>query len=186
MCRKHEVDIYVTTAQGESMGLCWECNNQLAAKYLGITLEPFRNGIYEFAGIRNKNHKFMIHKIIHPVGIGYQAVEVTGNDTPGFRVEVMDDLDCNQLYLFNKLEAKIKKTIFKRYLKTVIAPYGNRQTVLKDDEVVGRLEYDDNNENHKVVIDGQSFSWDDLGRMLNAYEGFQFKLMIFDMTDDID
>jgi len=25
-----------------------------------------------------------------------------------------------------------------------------------------------------------------LGRMLNAYEGFQFKLMIFDMTDDID
>ena len=58
--------------------------------------------------------------------------------------------------------------------------------ILKDDEVVGRLEYDDNNENHKVVIDGQSFSWDDLGRMLNAYEGFQFKLKIYDMTDDID
>ena len=168
------------------MELCWECNNQLAAKYLGINLEPFRNGIYEFAGIRDKNHKFMIHKIIHLVGIGYQAVEVTGNDTPGFRVEVMDDLDCNQLDLFNKLEAKIKKTIFKRYLKTVTSPYGNRQTVLKDDEVVGRLEYDDNSENHKVIIDGQSFSWDDLGRMLNAYEGFQFKLMIFDMTDDID
>jgi hypothetical protein len=51
---------------------------------------------------------------------------------------------------------------------------------------VGRLEYDDNNENHKVVVDGQSFSWDDLGRMLNAYEGFQFKLKIYDMTDDID
>jgi len=74
MCRKNEVDIYVDTSQGESMELCWECNNQLAAKYLGITLEPFRNGIYEFAGIRKRNHKFMIRKIIHPVGIGYQAV----------------------------------------------------------------------------------------------------------------
>ena len=61
--------------------------------------------------------------------------------------------------------------------------WGNRSCCAT---VVGRLEYDDNSENHKVIIDGQSFSWDDLGRMLNAYEGFQFKLMIFDMTDDID
>lgn len=186
ICQKNEVDIYVITPQGESMEVCWECNNELTARYLGITLEPFRNGIYDFTGIRGRKHKFMIHKIIHPVGIGYQAVEVTENNTPGFRVEVLDELDCNQSDLFNKLEAKIKKTLFKRYLKSVSSPNGSKHTVFKTDEVVGRLEYDDNDKNHKVIIDGKPFSWDELGQMLNTYEGFQFKLKIYDITDDIE
>lgn len=186
ICKIKEVDIYVHTPEGKSMGLCWECNNELEANYLGITLAPFRNGIYEFTGIRGKKHKFIIHKIIHPVGIGYQAVEVTKDGSPGFRVEVLGNLDCDQADLFNKLEAKIKKTLLKRYLQSTIRPDGNKYTGFKKDEVVGRLEYDDNHENPKVIIDGKLFSWNDLGRMLNTFDGFQFKLKIYDITDDME
>jgi len=34
-----------------------------------------------------------------------------------------------------------------------------------------------------VVIDGKALSWEELGRM--SYEGFQFKLNIYDISDDI-
>jgi len=186
VCNKNDVEIHLGTSDKESLSLCWECNNKLVADRLGINLTPFQNGIYEYSGIRGKIHKFIIRKMIHPTGIGYEATEFTGDNTPGFKVNVLDDLYCDQQALFHKLEAKIKKTISKRYLKTTRGYDGNKQTNIRGNELVGRFEYDKNNDEvHKVVIDGQVFSWEELGRMLNAYEGFQFKLKIYDMTDEI-
>jgi hypothetical protein len=98
----------------------------------------------------------------------------------------LDDIECDQDYLFYKLKAKIKYTLSKSYLKSSTTPDGRKETVLKNDEVVGRFEYDEHNDRiHKVVIDGKAFTWDELGRMLNGYEGFQFKLEIYDITDDV-
>ena len=186
ICKKNQVDIHVGTPSGENLHLCWECNNNLAAEYLDIPLTPFQNGIYEYTGIRGKTHTFRIHKIVHPVGIGYEADEITVDQSPGFKVAVMDNLDCDQAVLFDKLEAKIKKTIFKRYLKISKDSYFGKRIIIKNDEVVGRFEYDERNESiPMVVIDGKAFSWDELGKMLTTYEGFQFALKIYDMTDDI-
>jgi hypothetical protein len=36
-----------------------------------------------------------------------------------------------------------------------------------------------------LVIDGRSISWDELGRMVATYEGFQFKLQLFDLSDEL-
>ena len=35
-----------------------------------------------------------------------------------------------------------------------------------------------------IVIDGKEISWKDFGRMLMTYEGFNFKLEIFDRSDE--
>jgi hypothetical protein len=35
------------------------------------------------------------------------------------------------------------------------------------------------------VIDGKKIKWDEFGRMLMTYEGFNFKLEIFDKSDEI-
>lgn len=121
------------------------------------------------------------------MGIVYEAVEITKDGTPGYRVAVMGHLDSEQQDLFLKLDAKIRKTVSKRYLENRSIPYAGNQVVLKEDVAVGRFEYDEHNDGiHKVVIDGQEFSWDELGRMLSAYEGFQFKLEIYDISDDVE
>jgi hypothetical protein len=186
ICKKNQVDIHVGTPLGENRHLCWECNNNLAAGYLGINDTPFQNGIYEYNGIRGKKHTFWINRIIHPVGIGYEADEIMVDQSPGFKVAVMDKLECDQAALFAKLEAKIKKTIFKRYLKISKDSYFGKRTIIKNDEIVGRFDYDESNDsNPMVVIDGKAISWDELGKMLTTYEGFQFALKIYDMTDDI-
>jgi hypothetical protein len=36
-----------------------------------------------------------------------------------------------------------------------------------------------------IVIDGKEIKWDEFGRMLMTYEGFNFKLEIFDRSDEI-
>ncbi|MDD4803189.1 MAG: hypothetical protein PHF24_09665 [Syntrophomonas sp.] len=80
-------------------------------------------------------HRFMINKMVVPTGIGYEAVEITKNNVPGFKVAILDDFDCDQDYLFYKLEAKIKYTLSKRYLETGTDPNGMKYTTLRDDEV---------------------------------------------------
>ena len=80
------------------------------------------------------------------MGIGYEAIEITQNAAPGYKVSILDDIECDQDYLFYKLEAKIKYTISKSYLKTSTTPDGRKETVLKNDEVVGRFEYDEHHD----------------------------------------
>ena len=36
-----------------------------------------------------------------------------------------------------------------------------------------------------VVIDGREISWDELGRMVAAFEGWQFKLELRDLSEEI-
>ena len=36
-----------------------------------------------------------------------------------------------------------------------------------------------------VVIDGRNVSWDEFGRMVATYMGFQFKLELHDLSDEI-
>lgn len=36
-----------------------------------------------------------------------------------------------------------------------------------------------------MVIDGRKISWETFGRMLTTFEGLQFKLEIFDPSDEI-
>ena len=36
-----------------------------------------------------------------------------------------------------------------------------------------------------IVIDGKEIRWDEFGRMLMTYEGFHFKLEIFDRSEEM-
>ena len=36
-----------------------------------------------------------------------------------------------------------------------------------------------------VVVDGQEISWEEFGRMISSFEGWQFKLEILDRSDEL-
>ncbi len=187
MCHENDVEVHLTLSTGQTICICQECHANIAADYVGLDLIPFKAGMCEFTGIRGKKHKFHISRKVHSMGISYEAQEVTGNNNPGFSTAVLGSLDCDQQLLYKKLENKIKKIIFKRYLKSQRNPYGGRHTRIKDNVVVGRIIYDENQDSIPgLVIDGKLYSWDELGRMLMSYEGFQFKLKIYDICDPID
>ena len=52
--------------------------------------------------------------------------------------------------------------------------------------VRGQIEWDDaeGGELPRLVIDGRSYSWYDVGRMLMTFEGFQVKLEIHDRSEE--
>ena len=187
VCKKKQANVNLTLADGTIQEICKDCFDVFSAREMSIELAPFKSGIYEYPGLNGKVYRFMIDKLVLPMGVGYEAVEITKDNSPGYKVAVMDGLDCNQEYLFYILEAKVKYTLSKKYLRTGTFPDGMEYTSLENDEIVGRFEYNGkNDEIHSVVIDGRVFSWEGFGRILRSYEGFQFKLKMYDITEDVN
>jgi hypothetical protein len=53
--------------------------------------------------------------------------------------------------------------------------------------VRGRIEWDDASDGRVplLVIDGREIGWDEFGRMLMSFEGWQFKLSIADKSEEL-
>ena len=53
--------------------------------------------------------------------------------------------------------------------------------------VCGRIEWDDTSDGRVplLIIDGHEVSWDELGRMLMSFEGWQFRMSIRDQSEDV-
>jgi hypothetical protein len=88
------------------------------------------------------------------------------------------DADVGEL--FDHVRRRAEVMVGRQYLER--RPDG-AGWLLEGEEVVGRLVWGDARESggpYDVVVDGQTLTWDALGRALEAYEGWSFHLVIDD------
>jgi hypothetical protein len=127
---------------------------------------------------------FYVERRIHPTGIYLEAAE---NIEFGYKFAVHGELNSNQPELLNKLIEKARKGIGKQYLETKVFPSRQAYNTISNSQITGLIEYDETSkESPLVIIDGKPFTWEEVGKMLMAYEGFQIKLMMYDITDDVE
>lgn len=55
------------------------------------------------------------------------------------------------------------------------------------DQTVRRIDWDESEDGYVplVVVDGREITWEEFGHMLMSFEGWQFKLDIFDPCDEV-
>ena len=68
------------------------------------------------------------------------------------------------------------------YSTIYVAPEGNVVRARIDSDLES---YEDYGHPPLIVIDGKEIRWDEFGRMLMTYEGFNFKLEIFDRSEEM-
>ncbi len=90
--------------------------------------------------------------------------------------------------LFGKLFEPMRRGLNRTHLEW--DDITNSWQISKDDVVRAGISSDlecDGDYGHPplIVIDGKEIRWDEFGRMLMTYEGFHFKLEIFDRSDEI-
>ena len=76
----------------------------------------------------------------------------------------------------------------RRALSTKHLTEGERGLEIADHRVVrGRIEWDDahNGRIPLLIIDGREIGWEEFGRMLMSFEGWQFRLNIADKSEEI-
>lgn len=179
-CGTGRADMYFT---GETnSNVCNHCFNAMMSERLGVKEERMIESFMMEDGEGN-SRTFHVGMRIYPSGIFLEAKE--DNDL-GYEFAVHGELNENQQDLLKRLIGKVRKGICQKQVKTSAFPDGQVYHSLIHDRLVGRFDYDKASDDlPMVLIDGKPFTWVELGKMLMTYEGFQFKLEMFDMTDDV-
>ncbi|XJZ27036.1 hypothetical protein ACF5W4_17195 [Bacillota bacterium Lsc_1132] len=180
-CESKEAKVHLKLEHA-TLHLCTNCYNELMAEELEVDLDQLIE-TFSIKDGQGVSRTFRVERYIHPVGIYLEAVE---NLEFGYKFAVHGEVNSNQQELLNKLIEKVRKGTREQHVKTTVLN-GHAFHTLISDQLKGLIEYDETSEDTPLVmIDGKPFSWDEVGKMLKAFEGFQIKIEMVDMTDDLE
>ena len=136
---------------------------------------------------RGKAYHFKVATFLCPGGQLSEAIEFKKkHEDPRyfFRVLTPFDSDIEKAELL--LKAKIKKGIDRRHLEV-----SNGHLIITDKNTLrGRIESSmgkkDTEFDQVLIIDGKRITIEEFARLIDGYEGWDFKLEMADRTDDND
>jgi hypothetical protein len=175
--------IHYGSTEGGYRQLCSRCFNAEVAKLSGVEgfdhvrFEPI--GITDCAGV---THEFHFQTRLLGNIVALEAFELRDEIPAGYQFQMVGDPEDDLFTLLGRLIEKIRRALSIKH----IADDGNGLQVA-DQTVRGRIEWDDSEIDHTplVVVDGREISWEDFGRMLLTFEGWQFKLEIRDPAEEL-
>lgn len=163
--------------------LCTRCFNAVVAELHGlddfenIQLEPI--GLIDCSG---EEHKFHFRTRLLGGIVSLEAFELRDGNPSGYELQLIGDPDEDLFVLLGRLIQKIRKALSIKHIAN--GEYGLQMV---DDTVRGRIEWDDAEEGRVplMIVDGREITWEEFGQMLMSREGWQFKLEIFDRSDEV-
>jgi hypothetical protein len=162
--------------------LCGHCFNAEAAKLGG--LDKFEHLDFEpvrIADCAGQSHEFHFRTYLFGTGVALDAFELRDGHPAGYKFQIIGDPEEDLLALLGRLVEKIRRALSTKHLKE-----GSLGLQVADLVVRGRIEWDEA-EGGRVpllVIDGREVTWDEFGRMMMTFEGWQFKLEIRDKSEE--
>jgi len=170
-----------TEIKKEHVFLCAGCWNKLISTGIGLDFQTIELKPITLKDCEGKKHEFHFLTHMVPTGLAIEAREIFDDNRMGYEFSVLGSFGCNQADLILDLYEIIKKGLSKKYLK-----HHTGQRQFKDMTIVARITSDLNSEERMpmLVIDGKEVTWAEFGRMLSTFEGWQFKLDIFDRIVD--
>ena len=164
--------------------LCGRCFNEAAASRLG--LQEFEHVAFEPVRMvdgRGIEHEFRFRNWLCGAGLAIDAFELRGGSPAGYRFQVIGEPDDEPLELLGKLIGKMRRALALTHLEDT-----DHGLQVNDGLVLRGTVDSDPEEDHcvpMVVVDGRELSWNELGRMVATFEGWQFKLEFRDRSDEV-
>ena len=163
--------------------LCSGCFNAEVASALG--LDCFENVrlhpvvMIDCAGERREFH-FRMRLLGSTMAL--DAFEVKAGVPKGYQFQILGEPEDEPLSLLARLVERMRRSLSVKHL--VPSEHGAQ---IADQTVCGRIEWDESEDGRVplLVIDGQEVSWDEFGRMLMSFEGWQFHVAIRDRSEEV-
>lgn len=173
------------SADGVYRDLCSRCFSAEVARVSGV--ENFDNtrlqpiGITDCDGVSHKFH--FVTRLLGNIAT-LDAFEVQDGNPAGYQFQIIGDPEEDMFAMLGRMVGRIRKSLSVKHIKDVGDRHGLQ---IADMMVRGRIECDLSEDVYMpcVVVDGQEISWEDFGRMISTYEGWQFKLEIRDRSEEI-
>ena len=162
--------------------LCTRCFNAEVAKRIG--LEGFQNVRLEPVGMidsAGETHQFHFRTRLTGQHISLEAFELKEGNPAGHQFQILGDPDEDVFEIMARMVERIRRTISRTHL--VDEGHGIQ---IAEQTVRGHIDCDlsEGDSRPLLVVDGREVSWDDFGRMLMAFEGWNFKIELFDPSDE--
>jgi hypothetical protein len=164
--------------------LCSQCSNREVAQLDG--LEEFKHVAFEpvrLADSTGEAHEFHFRTHLFGTGIALDAFELRDGHPAGYQFQIIGNPDEDLLVLLGRLIEKVRRGLSLQHVNK--GEYGPK---IADHRVVrGTIEWDDSEDGAVPLlnVDGRKITWQDFGRMLMSFEGWQFKLEIRDKSEEI-
>ena len=128
-------------------------------------------------------HEFHFRTHSFGTGVALDAFELRDGEPSGYYFRVIGDPQDDLQVLLGRLVEKMRRALSVKHLEN-----GDDGLRITDHGVVrARIAWDDANDGRLplLVIDGREVGWDQFGRMLMIYEGWQFKLTMADKSEEL-
>lgn len=168
------------------LALCDPGSNREVARITGLPELPEPPGPVVIKGPDGERHKLRFRVWRAPTGVVVDLHE-TGleNGEEGFEFSGLGGHDANVDELVAHVRQSAEAEIATQYLERNPRGWG---WILRGDEVAGRLVWSEGRgagDPYDVVVDGRAITWEELGSALESYEGWRFRLVIEDHSDDL-
>jgi hypothetical protein len=163
--------------------LCTRCFNAEVAGVMGLErFENVRLHPVVMTDCGGEKHEFHFRMRLLGSMVALEAFELIAGVPGGYQFETIGKPDNEPLPLLGRLIQRIRRSLAVKHL--VRTELGAQ---IADMAVCGRIEWDEAEDSRVplLVIDGQEVSWEEFGRMLMSFEGWQFRLGIHDRSEEI-
>ncbi|MGH7107260.1 MAG: DUF7713 domain-containing protein [Acetobacteraceae bacterium] len=162
--------------------LCSRCFNQEVASRGGLDFQHVAFEPLQMQDASGASHTF--HFGLHLLGdrVSLDALELRDDTSEGYQFQIIDDAEADLFGLMGQLVERMRRALAQRHLEEdggqlQIADFVARGRITCDLEQDGRVPV--------MVIDGREITWEEFGRMLMTFEGWQFKLEIHDRSEEV-
>ncbi len=161
---------------------CYRCFNEELADRLGIAFDNTPIAPIVVADADGVRHRFEIRSMLVGTGHAMYAREVGSQDAAGgYRFEILGDLEANAQDLFKLLRERIRQGLSVRHVQKT--EHGWQLTPAH--RLRGVIEWDRETDGAAplLVVDGRTFTWDRIGRLLMTFEGFTLNATVEDTIE---
>jgi hypothetical protein len=163
-------------------GRCYRCFNQELAERLGVDFDNTPIAPIVVADADGVRHRFEIRSMLVGTGHAMYAREVRSRDAAGgYRFEILGDLEANALDLLKLLHERIRQGLSVRHVQQT--EHGWQLTTAH--RLSGVIEWDAETEGALplLIVDGRTFTWDQIGRMMMTFEGCTLNAIVEDTIE---
>jgi hypothetical protein len=165
------------------VSLCDRCSDRRVAAITGYPELPDAPQPIQVADGDGRLHLLEYRVWRAPTGIEVELGEA--GFAEGYHFAVLGAHDGNVSELVALVTHRAEEEIARRYLE----PNPHRAGwIITGDEAAGRLVCGEEREfggPYDVVVDGHTLTWEELGRALEPYEGWHFRLVLEDRCEDV-
>jgi hypothetical protein len=174
--------VYLSTGD-TSRFLCSRCYNESISEAIGLNFEHLSFHPIILMDRDGADHNFHFQTRLFGDKVNIQALEIKKREPKGYEFSVHGDAEDDLFGLFAKLVDRMYRELERKHIEPSDL---TRYSITNEDIVRGHITWDDNTDGKVpcLVIDGKELSWHEFGKMLMTYEGFHFKLEIFEGTED--